>query len=222
MFGNGATFDATQKQAPYRWGQADVQSSALNAAEFAGKQLTGKKAQYAGDESMHSQDAQARPGVRRPLVDIDMFDKAMAKYGGKDRPGRGRLVPGEPLRPPAIRRVAQEQAPTIITKLKDAGVTTVILLADSAMVGAVDHAGDGAGLPPRVDHDVVQLPGPVLVRSRATTRTSGRTLSVSRTSPRHLRRSAPPRTPRCSTPCSGTGARGRERPARRSSPGSHG
>ena len=65
-----------------------------------------------------------------------MFDKTLAKYGGKIDPAAVVSYPasssttGDPT-------VAQEQAPTIITKLKDAGVTTVILLADSAMIGAL-------------------------------------------------------------------------------------
>jgi hypothetical protein len=136
VFGNGATYDATQKQAPYRWGQADIQSSALNAAEFAGKQLMGKKAQYAGDESFHTKTRKLGLVYGDPLVDIHMFDKTLAKYGGKIDPAAVVSYPGtssvtgDPT-------VAQEQAPTIVTKLKDAGVTTVILLADSAMVGAL-------------------------------------------------------------------------------------
>jgi hypothetical protein len=136
VFGNGATFEATQKQAPYRWGQSDVQSSALNVAEFAGKQLTGKKAEYAGDEAMHSQ--MRKLGLVRPdgVLDVDLLDRAMAKYGAKVAPGATFVYPastattGDPT-------VAAQQAPTAITKLKDGGVTTVILLTDSAMTKAL-------------------------------------------------------------------------------------
>jgi hypothetical protein len=67
---------------------------------------------------------------------VDLFNKTLAKYGGKIDPATevsypgGTSVTGDPT-------VAQEQAPTIITKLKAAGVTTIILLADSGMVSAL-------------------------------------------------------------------------------------
>jgi hypothetical protein len=136
VFGNGATFDATQKQAPYRWGQADIQASAINAAEFAGKQLTGTKAQYAGDEAFHTKTRKLGLVYADPVVDIDMFDQTLAKYGGKIDPAAVISYPGTSS-VSGDATVAQEQAPTTITKLKDAGVTTVILLADSAVVGAL-------------------------------------------------------------------------------------
>jgi hypothetical protein len=136
VFGNGATFDATQKQAPYRWGQSDVQSSALNVAEFAGKQLVGTNAHYAGDPAMHGQTRKL--GIVRPdgVIDVDLFDKTLAKYGAKIAPGAVIVYPastattGDPT-------VAQQQAPTAVTKLKDEGVTTVVLLSDSAMTKAL-------------------------------------------------------------------------------------
>ncbi len=36
--------------APYLWGSTDSQVAAINAAEVLGKQLVGKKAEYAGDD----------------------------------------------------------------------------------------------------------------------------------------------------------------------------
>ena len=52
--GYAASTEKALKQAPYRWGQADSQASAYNAAEMAGKQLMGRKAEFAGDETLHS------------------------------------------------------------------------------------------------------------------------------------------------------------------------
>jgi hypothetical protein len=45
VYGNSsaATYESTQKQAPYRWGQADAMATALNTAEFVGKQVVGRK-----------------------------------------------------------------------------------------------------------------------------------------------------------------------------------
>ena len=51
VFANTTSLEATLKQAPYRWAQTDINAGAMNAAEFMGKQLAGKKAQYAGDSS---------------------------------------------------------------------------------------------------------------------------------------------------------------------------
>jgi len=136
VFGNGATFDATQKQTPYRWGQSDVQSSALNVAEFAGKQLAGNKAQYAGDSALH--DKTRVLGVVHPdgVIDVNLFNKTLAKYGAKIAPDATVTYPaststtGDPT-------VAQQQAPLAVTKLKAAGVTTIILLTDSAFTKAL-------------------------------------------------------------------------------------
>jgi hypothetical protein len=136
VFGNGATFEATQKQAPYRWGQADITSSALNAAEFAGKQLMGKKAQYAGDESLQTETRKLGVVYADPAIDVALFDQTLAKYGAKIDPNLRISYPGT-ASPTGDPTVAQEQAPIAITKLKDGGVTTVILLADSSMVSAL-------------------------------------------------------------------------------------
>ncbi len=136
VFGNGAGLDATQKQAPYRWGQADVNAGALNVAEFAGKQLAGKKAQYAGDAAMHDTTRKLGLVYPDPVIDTDLFDQTLSKYGGKIAPGGTISYPAS-TSTTGDATVSQEQAPTAITKLKDSGVTTVILLADSAMITAL-------------------------------------------------------------------------------------
>ena len=131
--GNAATYQSTQEQAPYRWGQADPMASALNAAEFVGKQLAGKKAQYAGDDSLNGQSRKF--GVIYPtgLFDAKLFEKALAKYHVTIAPGATITYPaptgvlGDPV-------VAQEVAPSALTKFKGTGVTSVILLADQGMI----------------------------------------------------------------------------------------
>ena len=70
------------------------------------------------------------------VINTGLFDKALAKYGARIAPGAAITYPasgsitGDPT-------VAQENAPTAITKLKSVGVTTIILLADSAMTTAL-------------------------------------------------------------------------------------
>ena len=133
VFSLNATLDETLKQAPYRWGQTDPVAGSMNGAEFIGKQLAGKKAEFAGDTAMHSQ-PRVFGLVRSDVFDVARFNQTLAKYHVKlattiSYPGTTSTL-GDPT-------VAQEQAPNAITKLKTAGVTTVVLVADSAMVNAL-------------------------------------------------------------------------------------
>jgi len=73
---------ATLEQAPYRWGQQDPVAGSMNAAEFIGKQLVGKKAQYAGDAAMHDK-TRVFGLVRSEVIDTDFFNQAAKKYGVK-------------------------------------------------------------------------------------------------------------------------------------------
>jgi hypothetical protein len=136
VFGNAGALEATVKQAPYRWGQADANAGAINTAEFVGKQLEGKKAVYAGDKAMQSQPRKFGMVFSDTVIDQDLFDAALVKYGGKIAPGAAITYPasasavGDP-------NVAQQQAPTTITKLKSLGVTSVLLMTDSAMTSAM-------------------------------------------------------------------------------------
>jgi hypothetical protein len=138
VFSLFVTVEQTLKGAPYRWGQQDSIAGAMNAAEFIGKQLKGKKAVYAGDAAMHSQTRKFGI-VQSDILDIGYFNDTMAKYGVKVAPNAVVSYSGSSstIGDPAT---AQEQAPTAITKLKSAGVTTVILLADGTMVGALTKA----------------------------------------------------------------------------------
>ena len=135
VFSLNATIDETLKQAPYRWGQTDPAAGSMNGAEFIGKQLAGKKAQYAGDPAIQNQTRKFGL-VRSDVFDADYFNDTLAKYDAKIAPGATVTYQGttSTLGDPAL---AQEQAPVAITKLKTAGVTTVVLLADSAMVNAL-------------------------------------------------------------------------------------
>ena len=136
IFSQGTTVTESLKQAPYRWGQTDSLAGAINVAEFAGKQLAGKKAEYAGDPAMHNTTRKLGMVYADTLLDTNLFDKALTKYGADIAPGVRIAYPGNasPLGDPTV---AQEQAPTAITKLKAAGVTSVLVVADSAMTGAL-------------------------------------------------------------------------------------
>ncbi len=61
----GTSFEDTINQAPYRWSQLDSQGGALLTAEWAGKQLAAKKAQWAGSSDLTSKTRRVRCGVQR-------------------------------------------------------------------------------------------------------------------------------------------------------------
>ncbi len=132
--GYAASTEKALKQAPYRWGQADSQASAINAAEFAGKQLVGKKAQWAGDESLRSKPRTFATIYTDGVIDIGGFDKEFAKYKGKSAQNFPYTSNGSPLGDP---QAAQDAAPSIVTKMKSLGVTTVVMFTDIGMTTAV-------------------------------------------------------------------------------------
>ena len=116
-------------QAPYRWGGNDPDAASMASAEVIGKNLVGKKAQYAGG---------ALKGTTRKLglvlikdnIDESLFEKTLGKYKGTIVNTQTYVGSGGAL---GDATVAQEQAPVMVTKMKDAGVTTVVLFTDVAM-----------------------------------------------------------------------------------------
>jgi hypothetical protein len=133
------SLEATLEQAPYRWGQTDTTAGAINAAEFVGKQLVGKKAEHAGSPDLQGQTRKIGMVFGSNVTDKDTLNKALASNGVKipanaiiDYPASTSPF-GDPVK-------AAELAPTAVAKLKDAGVTSVLLLADSGMVGAMTKA----------------------------------------------------------------------------------
>ena len=137
VYGFGTKVADTVAQAPYRWGQTDQQSGAINTAEWAGKQLVKRKAEYAGDDVLKSK-KRAFGAIYTNSIDIDGFTKQFIKYGGKlSTPAlEYQTIPG--ILGDATS--AQEQAPTLVTKLKTAGVTSVFLFSDTAMNTAITRA----------------------------------------------------------------------------------
>jgi len=119
--------------APPRSPKEASQGIAANAAEFAGKSLVGKKAEYGGDDVK---------GKTRSFgilyqggedgFDIDYFKQQFAKYGGKIAPnGEGAFTFAPGTSQADATSQAQEQMPTLMAKLKSAGVTTIINVLDA-------------------------------------------------------------------------------------------
>jgi hypothetical protein len=131
--------------APYRWmAGSDADAAAANAAEAIGKNLVGKKAEFGGDD-VKNQTRKFGMVTLKDYIDLPSFEKVLGQYKGKiditsDYPGNGGTL-GDPA-------VAQESAPTIVSRMKDAGVTTVVLYTDRAMNDALMNQADQQGWHP--------------------------------------------------------------------------
>ncbi len=133
-WGYATTTEEALAQPPYRWGQSDGQGGAVNVAEVVGKQLVGKKAEYAGGDDLAGETRKFGIVYMPDLIDIDGFEEEFAKYKGEvvvDSPydGNGATF-GDPT-------VSQAAAPLAVSKMKQAGVTTVILFSDVSMTSAL-------------------------------------------------------------------------------------
>jgi len=123
--GTNKEMDAQQ---PYRESSAtDLNTPMVALAELITKSLNGHPAQWAGDANL--QKKKRVFGVvytsGANSIDIDLFLKLLGKAGIKPA-----LVEefAPPTDPSQVSAQAQQQAPTMMTKLKDAGVTSVIPL----------------------------------------------------------------------------------------------
>ena len=135
VFSLYTTVEQSLTQAPYRWGQQDNAAAMINGAEFVGKQVAGKKAVYAGDDAMH--DETRKLGlVLNDVYDPAYFNDTLAEYDVKVAPDAVFTYSGT-TSSTGDAAVAQQQAPIAIAKLKTAGVTTILLLADAALVSAM-------------------------------------------------------------------------------------
>jgi hypothetical protein len=133
VMGFSTTATKANLQAPYRWGLSDAQSSAINSAEVIGKQLVGKKAQYGGDDVKNKT---RKFGVVyiKTLVDYPKFVSFFKKFGGTIASENAYDASGSTFGDAAV---SNEQAPTMVQRMKAAGVTTVIMLSDFSMNSAL-------------------------------------------------------------------------------------
>jgi hypothetical protein len=126
-WGYDASYEDSAKQSPYRWGSADNNATAVNSAEVIGKQLAGKKAEFGGGDVT----GQTRKFgvVTDGSIKEAIFAQQLQRYGGKvTQTGE---LPGE--NPDAV----QAAAPTVVTRLKSAGVTTIVPFTSAANVQAL-------------------------------------------------------------------------------------
>jgi hypothetical protein len=140
VFYTGVTNEEAGKQAPYRWlFGPDSNAAAVNGAQFAARQLKGETAKWSGDFT----DDKRVFGAVHPERGIDwkFFQDTAKKEGLKLAPGTD-LVYRVPLDSAEAMQVQQAEAPNLVAKLKDAGVTTVMLYATYNVTGYLFKAAD--------------------------------------------------------------------------------
>ena len=133
------TNESMEAQKPYRYSTfIDYWANVIGTAELIGKGLKGKPAQWAGDPAMKTQTRKFGSVFQtgQTGIDEDLWKSSLAKYKApKFAAELGYDAgTGDPLGNSAI---AQEQAPVMIGKLKDAGVTSVVLFTDISMTSAL-------------------------------------------------------------------------------------
>ena len=129
------TNESMDAQKPYRYSTfIDFWANVISTAELVGRNLKGKPAKWAGDAA--TQQKTRTFGVvytdGQTGIDVDLWKQSLAKYGA---PKMAAELPYDPgvTEVTGNGEVAQREAPVMISKLKDAGVTTVVLFTDVSM-----------------------------------------------------------------------------------------
>jgi hypothetical protein len=127
------------KQEPYRWGAQSADAFASLAASFIGRSLAGKPAQYAGS-ALASKDR-----VFGVVHETDNWDDQTFSSDLKaaHAPAMAATIAVDPTSDDA-----QSAAPTIVTKLKQAGVTSVVLEVPPTIVGPLMTAATSQNYEP--------------------------------------------------------------------------
>ena len=136
---------ANLAQQPYRYTGQDADLQAQNVATWLGNQIAGRKARFAGDPDFQKQTRKL--GVVYAIsagsgseIDIDNFNKQLVKHGvGKPAVVQAYTAPAD-VSTAATNAAAEEQAPVLVAKMKDAGVTSVVLLVSTPVVAAMTKA----------------------------------------------------------------------------------
>ena len=161
VIGYAATARETNAQEPYRWNTSDSQAGAVNSAEVIGKQLVGKKAQYGGDD-VKSQTRTFGVVYDPEATDYAGFTSALAKYKVKVTTPIQLSSATDPTQ-------VQTQVGTTVTKLKAAGVTTVVIFSGylKDMMNAADEQdGPPSGSTP-ASGSPISRSSPAATRSRS-------------------------------------------------------
>jgi hypothetical protein len=144
-FGSTGSQSANLAQQPYRYTGADVDLQAKNVAAWLGKQIAGRKASFAGDPNFQKQTRKfgllyTSSPTSGNTIDLDKFRKELVKQGVPKPAVEVAWSPPADSSSGAQTSAAQQQAPTLVAKMKDAGVTSVILMGSSTIVGPMTKA----------------------------------------------------------------------------------
>ena len=140
VFYGGVTNKQAGQQAPYRYlGGFDNNAAVINTVQFAARQLQGQSAKWSGDFVNKKRVF----GVIRPETGIDwQYFDSTAKQEKLQVATGANLQYSVPLDTSQITAANQEEAPTIVAKLKNAGVTTVLLFTSFGMNQEVLKSAD--------------------------------------------------------------------------------
>ena len=126
------TPDIGKQQDPYRWANATDDTAAIPlTASFVGRSLAGEKAQWAGDDELQGKTRVF--GIIYPTADtfdFASFQPQLTKAGGPKLAAEAGFDPNDS-------QGAADGAPISIQRMKDAGVTSVILFAPGPLVGTL-------------------------------------------------------------------------------------
>jgi hypothetical protein len=120
------TTEEIERQAPYRWAtQADTTASVYLVANFLSNSLSGKKARWAGDDALKSKKRAFGLVTPEGVIDVDLFNSLMKEYGGTQP------IEAVTYDQDADATQLDEVAKTLVAKLKQKGVTSVVLFANN-------------------------------------------------------------------------------------------
>jgi hypothetical protein len=123
-----STATVGQQQSPYRWNYgSDKDAGVLLTAAFIGKTLADNPAKYAGDDSLTGQTRSFGAVYPSSDFDLEAFQKSVTDSGGPTLADSVEFDPADAAQ-------TGEQAPTMVNHLKSAGVTSVLLFGDSALI----------------------------------------------------------------------------------------
>ncbi len=134
VLGPGTNTEA-REQTPYRFGAfaTDTAASAVNTGEFVAKALAGRKARWAGDESMHTRTRAFATVFPAPEPRLDFriayFDDAFREHAARDAKLPTPVPYTNQTNLTAASAEYAAQAPQLVARLKESGATSVILFA---------------------------------------------------------------------------------------------
>jgi hypothetical protein len=149
-WGPGTNTDNLAQQ-PLRFTGQDPDLQAKNVATWIGREIAGHPAQWAGDPSYQKETRKfallyTASDTTGSSIDLDAFNRALTQ--NKVPKPVAEVAYSVPADTSQATNAAEEQAPVIVSKLKDAGATSVILMGASTIVGPVTKAATAADYHP--------------------------------------------------------------------------